>query len=89
MILEDFWLIYFFTTPPLVHRYFYPSTMGFTHPNDGSLHKAMPRIKLWKLEQCRLNEITQCPTWQHNILAQVLPPDVTMPLSHYTQQYHV
>ena len=24
-----------------VHRYFYPSTTGFTHPNDGCLHKSM------------------------------------------------
>ena len=33
MVLEHFFAPSFFTTPP--HPHFYPSTMVFTHPNDG------------------------------------------------------
>ena len=43
MILEDYYFVVIFLAPS-VHPYFYPSTMGFTHPNDGvdgSLHKAI------------------------------------------------
>jgi len=41
--LRPFLLLHFITHPPFVQSYFYPSTMGFTHPNDGwtSLHKSM------------------------------------------------
>ena len=40
MVLEDpflfyFLLLHFFTRPPPVHPYFYPSIFVFTHPNDG------------------------------------------------------
>ena len=38
MVLEQFFCSFIFLP---VHPYFYPSIFVFTHPNDGSLHKAM------------------------------------------------
>ena len=44
----------FFTHPPPVHPYFYPSIFVFSHPNDGW---AGLYIKLWCKQHVRLTQI--------------------------------